>query len=208
MIVVSGSKSKSLFPDTASWSNVQQSYREKLFVEGARDSNVSADCSSKRCRHQKRGTARQQNISLAICFYFLIHSLMVSDCGSFLSFMCIMWTFCCWGRRLLSFNVFVQTSMWTVYDVLLPVDLWDNGKLLLHSYTSTSIFGEVCLMFVCFQLRSQHGGPTSTRRPARTCCRPCTLSPRSWTTPASRSKELCTQVRDCLRGQSRVVTTL
>jgi len=48
---------------------------------------------------------------------------------------------------------------------------------------------------LCVQLRSRRGGPTSTRRPARTCCRPCTPSPRSWTTPASRSRESCTQVR-------------
>ena len=42
LISVSGSKSKGFFLDTTFWSNVQQSYGERFFVEGGRDTNFSS----------------------------------------------------------------------------------------------------------------------------------------------------------------------
>lgn len=51
-------------------------------------------------------------------------------------------------------------------------------------------------VFIPLQLRSQHGGPTLTPRLAKTYFRLSMPLPKSWTTRASRSRELCTQVHD------------
>ncbi len=62
LISLCGSKSKSFFLDRAFRSNVQQSYREKFFVEGGRDTNFSADCSLDRAQSD----ADMRNVLLCV----------------------------------------------------------------------------------------------------------------------------------------------
>ena len=62
LISVSGSKSKGFFRDTTFWSNVQQLYRKKFFVEGGRDTNFSTDCSLSRAQSD----ADMRNVLLCV----------------------------------------------------------------------------------------------------------------------------------------------